>query len=95
MPRCRSAGPRVQQAMISAGSCANARTLVRSLSVIRLLQDVSAAMLTLCSAYDGIVPARGKAILKTDLAIAVPEGTYGRVGAFVLRRSMCVCVAVH
>jgi dUTP pyrophosphatase len=33
-----------------------------------------------CSAYDGVVPARGKALLKTDLAIAVPEGTYGRVG---------------
>jgi hypothetical protein len=33
-----------------------------------------------CSAYDGVVPARGKALLKTDLAIVVPEGTYGRVG---------------
>lgn len=32
------------------------------------------------SAYDGVVPARGKALLKTDLAIAVPHGTYGRVG---------------
>lgn len=25
------------------------------------------------------VPARGKAMISTDLAIAVPEGTYGRV----------------
>lgn len=31
------------------------------------------------SAYDGVVPARGKALLKTDLAISVPPGTYGRV----------------
>lgn len=34
------------------------------------------------SAYDGVVPARGKALLKTDIAIAVPAGTYGRVGAW-------------
>ena len=26
-----------------------------------------------------MVPARGKALLKTDIAIAVPPGTYGRV----------------
>jgi hypothetical protein len=32
------------------------------------------------SAYDGVVPARGKALLKTDIAIVVPPGTYGRVG---------------
>ena len=31
------------------------------------------------SAYAGVVPARGKALLKTDLSIAVPAGTYGRV----------------
>ena len=31
------------------------------------------------SAYAGVVPARGRALLKTDLAIAVPAGTYGRV----------------
>ena len=31
------------------------------------------------SAYAGVVPARGKAMLKTDIAIAVPLGTYGRV----------------
>lgn len=39
-----------------------------------------AAGYDLCSAHDGVVPARGKALLKTDLAIAVPSGTYGRVG---------------
>jgi len=32
-----------------------------------------------CSAQDVVVPARGKLVVLTDLAIAVPEGTYGRV----------------
>lgn len=32
-----------------------------------------------CSAEDTYVPARGKAVVKTDLAIAVPAGTYARV----------------
>ena len=31
------------------------------------------------SAIDTIVPAKGKAIIATDLSIAVPIGTYGRV----------------
>jgi dUTP pyrophosphatase len=31
------------------------------------------------SAYDDVVPAHGKACVKTDLAIKVPHGTYGRV----------------
>lgn len=34
----------------------------------------------LSAAYDSTVPARGKALIKTDLAIAIPENTYGRVG---------------
>ncbi|XP_064548591.1 uncharacterized protein dUTPase [Drosophila montana] len=38
-----------------------------------------AAGLDLRSAYDQIVPARGKAIVKTDLQVQVPEGSYGRV----------------
>eukprot|EP01004_Peranema_trichophorum_P010638 NODE_9452_length_590_cov_33.184154_g8817_i0.p1 GENE.NODE_9452_length_590_cov_33.184154_g8817_i0~~NODE_9452_length_590_cov_33.184154_g8817_i0.p1 ORF type:complete len:174 (-),score=34.48 NODE_9452_length_590_cov_33.184154_g8817_i0:69-536(-) len=33
----------------------------------------------LSSAHDSIVPANGKSLVPTDLAIAVPEGTYGRV----------------
>ena len=32
------------------------------------------------SAVDVVVPAQGKAIVQTDIAIAVPDGTYGRVG---------------
>lgn len=31
------------------------------------------------SAVTKTIPARGKALVSTDLAIAVPEGTYGRV----------------
>lgn len=33
----------------------------------------------LSSAADSKVPARGKALIPTDLSIAVPEGTYARV----------------
>lgn len=31
------------------------------------------------SAYDIVVPARGKAVVKTDIQIQVPVGSYGRV----------------
>lgn len=31
------------------------------------------------SAHDYVVPARGKALVQTDLSIAIPEGTYARV----------------
>jgi hypothetical protein len=40
------------------------------------------------SAYEVIVPARGKALIKTDLAIAVPEDCYGRIGIGLARRSV-------
>mgnify|MGYP003386127022 CR=1 FL=1 len=33
----------------------------------------------LSSAYDATIPARGKALVKTDIAIAIPESTYARV----------------
>lgn len=33
----------------------------------------------LSSAYDTVVPARGKALVKTDLAVAIPENTYARI----------------
>ncbi|XP_065355858.1 deoxyuridine 5'-triphosphate nucleotidohydrolase [Calliphora vicina] len=38
-----------------------------------------AAGFDLRSAYDLTVPARGKALVKTDLQIEVPNGSYGRV----------------
>jgi len=37
------------------------------------------AGLDLSSAGDYVVPARGKQLIKTDLAIAIPEGTYARI----------------
>jgi dUTP pyrophosphatase len=39
----------------------------------------SAAGYDLYSAYDCTIPARGKALVKTDLQVKVPHGTYGRV----------------
>jgi dUTP pyrophosphatase len=38
-----------------------------------------AAGYDLYAAYDEIVPAQGKSIVKTDLSIRVPDGTYGRI----------------
>ncbi|KAM3961198.1 deoxyuridine triphosphatase [Aphomia sociella] len=38
-----------------------------------------AAGLDMKSAYDCMVPARGKALVKTDLQIELPPGCYGRV----------------
>lgn len=38
-----------------------------------------AAGYDLSSAEDSVVPARGKQLVKTDIAVALPEGTYGRV----------------
>lgn len=38
-----------------------------------------AAGYDLSSAAEAIVPARGKALVPTDLSIAIPEGTYARV----------------
>lgn len=57
------------------------------LSVKRLSQSATlphrstpgAAGYDLSSAVNTVIPARGKEIVKTDLSIAVPEGTYGRV----------------
>ena len=34
----------------------------------------------LCSVSAAKLPARGKAIIPTDLSIAIPEGTYARIG---------------
>ena len=39
----------------------------------------SAAGYDLYSAHDLVIPARGKGLVKTDLQIKVPDGTYGRV----------------
>lgn len=41
--------------------------------------SVKAAGFDLKSAYDCIVPARGKALVKTDIQIELPNGCYGRI----------------
>jgi len=41
--------------------------------------SAGAAGYDLSSAKDVLVPARGKALCPTDLSVALPEGTYGRV----------------
>ncbi|EDO46592.1 predicted protein [Nematostella vectensis] len=38
-----------------------------------------AAGYDLYSAYDVSIPAQGKALVKTDIAVAIPDGCYGRV----------------
>mmetsp|Transcript_1682 Transcript_1682/g.3735 ORF Transcript_1682/g.3735 Transcript_1682/m.3735 type:complete len:169 (-) Transcript_1682:495-1001(-) len=38
-----------------------------------------AAGYDLAAAYDCVVPARGKALVKTDLAVKVPDDCYGRI----------------
>lgn len=43
-----------------------------------------AAGFDLAAAYDAVVPAGGKALVKTDLSIALPFGTYARVGTFAV-----------
>lgn len=39
-------------------------------------------VLLVYSAAEAKVPARGKALVPTDLSIAVPQGTYARIGNF-------------
>ena len=51
-----------------------------------------AAGFDLSSAYDDVVPARGKALIKLDLAFAIPEFTYARIGnCNSLSSSSCSC----
>lgn len=39
----------------------------------------SAAGYDLCAAHDSIVSSRSRSLIKTDLAVSVPKGTYGRI----------------
>jgi dUTP pyrophosphatase len=55
---------------------------VKKLSRNAVLPSRGSAMAAgydLSSAYECMVPARGKALVKTDLSIAIPVGTYARV----------------
>ena len=38
-------------------------------------------MFACCSAHAAVVPPRGRALIKTDLSIIIPNGTYARIGA--------------
>ncbi|KAJ7541479.1 hypothetical protein O6H91_10G061400 [Diphasiastrum complanatum] len=58
--------------------------LVKKLSPHAILPSRGSALAAgydLSSAYDAVVPARGKELLKTDLSIAIPEGTYARIAS--------------
>ena len=50
--------------------------------------------LDLSSAYDIIVPKHGKAIVKTDIAIAIPSNTYARIGV-IPRINLVVYVYIY
>lgn len=50
-------------------------------------------LLIYVSASEAKVPARGKALINTDLSIAVPPGTYARIGNSAC--SICVCSRIH
>ena len=49
------------------------------LAVLPIRASKKAAGYDLVSAYDLTIEKRGKALVKTDIAVAIPEGHYGRV----------------
>jgi deoxyuridine 5'-triphosphate nucleotidohydrolase len=59
------------------------------LAIIPVRGSAFAAGFDLSSAYDLVVPKKGKSIVKTDLAIAIPENTYARIGEFDVPPLMC------
>jgi hypothetical protein len=70
-------------------SCLKIDQLFSSMMQVKKLTDLAiipvrgsafAAGFDLSSAYNLVVPKKGKAIVKTDLAIAIPENTYARIG---------------
>eukprot|EP01083_Nonionella_stella_P067808 179596_1 len=61
---------------------ANLVLMVKKLSDKAIIPSRGSSMAAgydLSSACDVIVPAQGKALVKTDLAVAIPEGCYGRI----------------
>jgi dUTPase len=53
---------------------------IEASAVLPVRGSVDSAGFDLASAYDVVVPAHGKAIVKTDLAVATPPGCYARIG---------------
>lgn len=51
-----------------------------SLGYFVSLEMIISSRLFFSSAYDYVIPAKGKLIAKTDIQIALPDGCYGRVG---------------
>ena len=49
---------------------------------------IKSIILFCASAYEVTIPAEGKALIKTDIAVAIPEGCYGRVGKSFLYPSI-------
>lgn len=49
------------------------------LAIIPSRGSALAAGFDLSSAYDAVIPAKGKGLVKTDLVVAVPDGCYARV----------------
>jgi dUTPase len=60
-------------------------------AIIPARGSAAAAGYDLSAAKDVIVPAHGKALVPTDLAIKVPDDCYGRVGMFDSTRSTMHC----
>ena len=89
-----SNGSAVAAVQEPAAQKAAAKLVVSSLSPLPLLKvkklsanavlpcrgSALAAGYDLSSAVEAVVPARGKALVATDLSVAVPEGTYARIG---------------
>jgi len=68
--------------MTSSDDSTTAQLRVKKLSehaTVPTRGSAQAAGYDLSSAEECTVPARGKALIRTDLAVAVPAGTYGRV----------------
>eukprot|EP00455_Lapot_gusevi_P050339 TRINITY_DN727_c0_g1_i2.p1 TRINITY_DN727_c0_g1~~TRINITY_DN727_c0_g1_i2.p1 ORF type:complete len:189 (+),score=46.74 TRINITY_DN727_c0_g1_i2:40-606(+) len=68
--------------LLAMASVPELRLFVKKLSesaTIPTRGSAQAAGYDLSSAREVVIPARGKALVPTDLAIKVPEGTYGRI----------------
>ena len=50
------------------------------IAVLPSRASAHAAGYDLSSAVEAVVPSRGRALVATDLCIAVPEGTFARIG---------------
>ena len=61
---------------------------ITELATLPTRGSAQAAGYDLYSAYDVSIPAKGKAIVKTDISIALPDGTYGKCFIELLNKSL-------